>query len=105
MAEKLSIVIYTTTYAPWEEHQDEPEKLAADEEVVEFDDLDDAVEMMQYCGFTDFSQEPGWSATLWYSTESYLHPYTGEQEEKTAHLRNFSDDDSRELWRRLGGKY
>ncbi len=105
--------VYTVTYAPWEEGADEREKTGEGHRVhpCEPDDIDRdeglsavdiAVTALRTKLFaTDYSasewQRHGW----WSSTQPYEHAYTGELEEVTVHLRDFTEDESREIYRRV----
>jgi hypothetical protein len=106
MAETKSVTVYTTTYDPWEEGQDEPVKNGESTDVYPCggdDDLspaEQAAEVMQYV--VEASNDP-WRPGSWYSEEAYIHPYTGEREEKTYHLAGFTDNEQRVIWNAVKG--
>ncbi|MFF4777667.1 hypothetical protein ACFY05_33050 [Microtetraspora fusca] len=52
----------------------------------------------------EYSSHPDWQPNGWYSAETYTNPYSGDREEKTLHLKGFSEAESREIHRRLFGR-
>lgn len=107
-AATITIDRYTVTYAAWEEGADERGRISeshiahtvdpadADEDTTLVDlivhELSYAVEPSSY---------PDWHPGTWYSEEPYEHPYTGELEEVTVHLSGLSEQDAREVYRRI----
>lgn len=108
------IVSYTSTYAPWEDGQDEPTKIGEDtgETVCEPDewereDYPTAVEYAAHLltdryyvmrGSADNYSSSDWYAHGWYAPEPYENPYTGECTETTLHLDGFTDEEARAVY-------
>lgn len=57
--------------------------------------MEQAAEVLQYV--SEASNYP-WQPGSWYSEETYIHPYTGEREEKTYHLTGFTNEEQAEIW-------
>lgn len=95
----ITIDIYTTKYAPWEEGQDERTRLSVDEDSAEVERDPAAIALwLKTKGYAiEASSYPYTSATAhtWYSDEPYEHPYTGELEEKTFHPQGLTDEEAR----------
>jgi len=47
---------------------------------------------------SETSAEPTDGVKVWYVEETYIHAYTGERTEKTAHLYGFTEDEQREIY-------
>lgn len=118
-----TITVYTTFYAKMVEGDDEPQKTGerTDEYVISVysdvhgdwsDDetkwipagivetavhiLTDGQSGMLYA--SEASATPASGNNIWYSEETYKHPYTGERTERTAHLSGFSEDEQRAVY-------
>lgn len=96
----ITIDIYTTKYAPWEEHQDEPTKLSEDEDSAEVER--DPAAIAQWLKDNDAIQASVdrytcARANTWYIAETYEHPYTGEREERTFHPNGLTNDEARKV--------
>lgn len=114
-AEKITV--RTTVYAPWEEGQDEPEKVDEDTDVFtvadhsddDTDDQDMPLSLVEAAariltgdiGRTFYAVEPSSSPltrvnalNTWWSAETYEHPHTATREEKSAHLSGFTPEDA-----------
>lgn len=88
------VVTHTTTYAPWEEDQEERTELHTFTEHVAIDpepgeSLVDAVADL-IPGYSELSQYPVDvdSEHVWWTAELYTDPYTGETEERSYNLRH-----------------
>lgn len=99
-----AITFYLTTYAAWEEGQDEPTKLSTESTTEPMADVEATVAMLKLWGYTEYSSYPDWQRHGWYSPEPYIHPYSGEREERSAHLEGFTDDESRAIHAAVMGK-
>jgi hypothetical protein len=106
------IVAYTTRYAAWLEGQDEPDKIGEDRAVYpcEPDDIDReeglsavdlAVRVLRGTVYAVEYSASEFQANGWYAAETYVHPYSGEREEITAHLAGFTADQGREIHARI----
>lgn len=66
-----------------------------------------AVDVLEKLGCNhEYSSWPEWQPHGWYSAEPYQNPHTGKHEERSAHLKGFSEEESRLIhseafaWRR-----
>lgn len=93
-----TVTTYLTVYAPWDEGQDEPDKLSEDRRTWTVTTADACRESLavlvaeQMCadGAYEYSGTPGWQPHGWWSAEAYEHPYTGTREERSFHLSGTS---------------
>lgn len=67
---------------------------------VEADDVDDAVRMLKYDGVTEASSSH-FHKGIWYMTEPQQDPHTGTYPYQSFHLKGFSEDEQREIYRRV----
>jgi hypothetical protein len=123
-----TITVYTVEYAAWEEGADEPERIGEDSESYTIEDfradfgdwnedesewipasvIDAAVNMLTGSVTQFWASEASSSAgevacgdNPWYMSETYVNPYTGDMEEKSAHLSGFTADEIAEIYRRV----
>lgn len=79
----IVITTHTATYAAWQEHEDEPRLLDRDEVTDRFATVEEAAAWIaEYA--TEGDDRP--TAHSWWSAETYVHPYSGEREERTFHV-------------------
>jgi hypothetical protein len=118
---RKTVTIYTRTYAPWEEDEDEPRMVDQCEDVNDtvmwlspLDDYTTPVEvavaiLTGECGPANrfYALEPSsyplkraGAGRVWWSAETYTHP-TGEREESTAHLSGFTEQEAWEVHKRV----
>jgi hypothetical protein len=104
-----TITTYLLTYAPWEEHQDEPtltdtqvETYSCDPDDVDQSDgrtaVDIAADVLRYVIEASSS---GFHPGMWYVVETYVRPYTGEREEQTYHLDGFTEAEELDIATRV----
>jgi hypothetical protein len=125
-----TVTVYTSTYAPWEEGADEPELISTDAEVYFVQDYrdqfgdwnenetvwipasvaDTAAHLLSGSVTQFWAGECSSSAgevscgdNPWYSDEPYTNPYTGEMEEKSAHLSGFTPAETTEIYAQVKG--
>lgn len=126
-----TITIYTRVLLPWEEDQDEPECKSEDSEEFTVADWQDdhgdwnedetewipatigetAVAMLKgahthFYALESSASGPGvdGSCNPWYTSEPYTDPHSGEIEEKSAHLKGFTAEETRAIFSQLGMK-
>lgn len=123
-AEKLTITVRRRTYFPWEDDADEPELKTEEEEHIALTDIaedDEEEPIAAAAAFLSGSRNLGTcyfaaveasvsgpldciDARTWYSSETYIDPYSGEREEVTAHLKGITDEEARALYTEVFGK-
>jgi hypothetical protein len=97
-----SLLIYTTTYAPWREGDDEREKLNGSERTLLHEEEDGdpvlwAARVMEGEGVIECSSS-AWHRSAWYACEGYEHPHSGVLEEATVHLAGFDPDQEKAVY-------
>lgn len=117
-AEKLTITIWRRTYLPWEDDADEPELKTEEAAHIVFaniaeDDEEDPIAAtaaflsgsrnLGTCYFAAIEASVSGpldciDARTWYSSETYIDPYSGEREEMTAHLKGITDEEARAIY-------
>lgn len=50
-----------------------------------------------------YSSLPDWQPHGWYGSNPYTNPYSGLREERTAHLKGFTDEESRLIHSKIFG--
>lgn len=90
---RYSITTYTTVYGEWTEEADERPVLSTDSEVIEFDHLTEVAEYLSSEGVNSPSESAPYRLHTWLLLADGTAPtgfgnYTGEEYEKSAHVRD-----------------
>jgi hypothetical protein len=82
-----TLATYTNVFAPWQEGDDEREKISEDSDTETFERLSEVAEWLRKHGYQSPSISPGpYSLHTWLSElDPYEHPYTGTLTETTVH--------------------
>ncbi len=84
---KITIDVHTAEYAPWQEGEDDRERIGESSETMTFENARECADWLEREGLQSVSASgPYWSRTWLSDLDAYEHPYTGVLTEKSAHL-------------------
>lgn len=96
----ITVEVHSATYAPWQEGNDERERVDECTDSYSFDTARECADWLDREGFNSPSNDPGpYDRRTWLSElDPYEHPYTGVLTERSAHVEGNGPEFNPRLW-------